>query len=217
MARILVVSSDQEDFRVLQAATAGQPHHLQHTASGLDGCIVAGLAQPDMVVIGERTTDQDGLSVMRHLRRSLNVDSLLVMPLEHDDTDRRIAAYEAGADDTLPRPLNVAEVGLRLRSLLRHRQEPASDCLTVGGLRLDRDARQLISDGRPVPLTPREYALLEALMVQPGRTFSADELLDAVWGVGSTGNVRVHIASLRRKVGGERIANVPGFGYRVVG
>lgn len=216
MARILVVSDNPTDYRTLEAAVAGQPHHIQHTASGLDGCLTAVQVRPDVVLVGEHTTDQDGLAVIRHLRHNLDVDSLLVMPLSEDSADKRIAAYEAGVDDTLPRPLNVAEVGLRLKALLRQRQQPMGDCLTIGALRLDRDARLLYVDGRPSPLTPREYALLEMLMTQPGKTFSAEELLDAVWGLGTTANVRVTVACLRRKVGSERIANVPGFGYRVV-
>ena len=106
MARFLVVSDNESDFRTLQAAVADQPHYLQHTASGLDGCLTAVQVQPDVVVVGERTSDQDGLSVVRHLRYNLGIESLLIMPLDQDDSARRMAAYEAGADDTLPTALN---------------------------------------------------------------------------------------------------------------
>ena len=140
----------------------------------------------------------------------------------------RIRCLDAGADDLLLKPFSFAELTARSRAILRRRRQAAQTLLQAGELRLDRLERTVVCGGDAVALTPKEFALLEALMLRRGNCCSKDELLRAVWPLtpASGANVLdVYINHLRRKLAEamegsgasvqSAIENVRGSGYRV--
>ena len=136
-----------------------------------------------------------------------------------------VRAIEQGADDHLGRPFHYAELVARLRGMMRRCcGETVLDQLRVGELLVDRRARSALVNGRPVGLSAKEFALLDALARDPRRVHTKAELLRDVWGYRSAGRTRTvdsHASRLRRKLqvcgAGERfVANVWGVGYRLL-
>jgi DNA-binding response OmpR family regulator len=228
MARILVISNQEKDFQVVQAAVIGEPHFVSHTRSGLQGVKLAQETMPDIVFISDRAEDLDGLSLCQYLRHNLQIPSLLIMLLDDFASENRLAAYKAGADELVEKPLSLAEMHLRLKALMRRipHAEVQSDRISVGRLTLDRTSCKLYVENRAIQLTPSEFNLLNYMMSNPGKIFSSEELLRNVWeyypGTGDPAIVRMQVMKLRNKI--EHDPSQPAFlqtvyrhGYRIVG
>jgi len=142
----------------------------------------------------------------------------VVILTARDAVDDRVAGLDAGADDYIVKPFDLKELEARLRAVLRRQAGHASSVIEHGRLSLDLVAHELRQDGVLVPLSPREFALLHALLERPGRVLSRAQLEERLYGWGEevgSNVVEVHIHSLRRKLGTELIRNVRGVGYRV--
>lgn len=228
MARLLVISSDAKDFHFVQAAVIGESHYVSHTTSGLQGVKLAQETMPDIVFISDRAEELDGLSLCEYLRHNLQLPSLLVLLQEKHSSETRVAAYKAGADDIVAKPMNLTEMHLRLRALMRRipHAEVKQDRVSVGCLTLDRTACMVYVKNRAIQLTPSEFNLLNHLMTSPGHIFSSEDLLRDVWnyypGTGDPAIVRMQVMKLRHKI--EQDPANPSFlqtvyrhGYRLVG
>ncbi len=228
MARMLVVSSEAKDFQMVQAAVIGESHFVSQTNSGLQGVKLAQETMPDLIFISDRAEDLDGLSLCEYLRHNLRLPSLLVMLLEDNSSESRVACYRAGADDIISKPMHLTEMHLRLKAMMRRisHAEAEQDRISVGCLTLDRSACTIYVKNRSIQLTPSEFNLLNHLMSNPGRIFSSEELLRDVWnyhpGTGDPAIVRMQVMKLRNKI--EQDPSEPNFlqtvyrhGYRFVG
>ncbi len=135
-----------------------------------------------------------------------------------DGVEDRIRGLDGGADDYLVKPANLQELAARLRALIRRARGEASPKLSAGDIELDPASREVSLRGVPVPLQPREFALLHELLLNAGRALSREQLEDRLysWGeeVGSN-TVEVHVHHLRRKLGPDAIRTVRGVGYLV--
>jgi DNA-binding response OmpR family regulator len=167
--------------------------------------------------------NKNGLDVCRELRAA-GVGTPILMLTARDTVDDVVAGLEAGADDYLKKPFAFRELRARLQSITRRRPGPGPLPLQVGDLILDTASREVVSDGRSIPLTNREYQVLLFLMQNPGRLLSRTMIEDNVWGHSSTGlsnSVDVHIKRLREKldVPGRPsiVETVRSVGYRLSG
>jgi DNA-binding response OmpR family regulator len=173
----------------------------------------------DVVVLDLGLPDEDGLGLLRELRSEIAV---LVVTARGEEPDR-VVGLELGADDYLVKPFSQRELVARIGAVLRRRapSQPAS-MLRFGPLAIDVAARETFVLSRPVSLTRLEYELLVFLASSPGRSFSREQLLGAVWGSSSEWQspetVSEHVYRLRHKLalgdGRPRIATVRGVGYR---
>jgi two-component system response regulator QseB len=130
----------------------------------------------------------------------------------------RIAGLDAGADDYLVKPFDLDELLARTRAVIRRREGRARPEVTYGALMLDPVRRVVEFRGVDVQLSAREFAVLEALMREPGAVVSRDKLEDAVYGWGEevgSNSIEVHLHHLRRKLAPQLIRNVRGVGYRI--
>ena len=171
----------------------------------------------DLLLLDLGLPGREGLAVLKGLRARGSTLPVVILTAR-DAVDDRVAGLDAGADDYIVKPFDLKELEARLRAVLRRQAGHASSVIEHGRLSLDLVAHELRQDGVLVPLSPREFALLHALLERPGRVLSRAQLEERLYGwgeeVGST-VVEVHIHSLRRKLGTELIRNVRGVGYRV--
>ena len=176
--------------------------------------------RPAAVVLDVGLPGLDGIEVVKQLRAEQDWTPVLLVTARDDEVDR-IVGLELGADDYVTKPFSPRELVARVTSVLR-RSSGATELarpLVAGRVRLDVGARRAFSDGVEVALTATEFDVLAHLMQRPGRVFSREELLTAVWGyavAAGTRTVDVHIAQLRAKLGaGNPVRTVRGVGYGV--
>ncbi len=186
-----------QDGRAAEAALAGDVYDLLLLDLGLPG--------------------REGLAVLKGLRGRGSVLPVVILTAR-DAVDDRVAGLDAGADDYVVKPFDLKELEARLRAVLRRRAGRASSVIEHGRLTLDLASHELRRDGVPVSVSPREFALLHALLERPGRVLSRAQLEERLYGWGEevgSNVVEVHIHSLRRKLGADLIRNVRGVGYRI--
>jgi two-component system response regulator QseB len=160
----------------------------------------------------------DGLSLLKRLRQRGNPLPVLIITAR-DAVSDRVAGLNLGADDYLVKPFDLQELVARVHALARRQAGRARPRIALGPLCLDPVAREVRLDERPIALSPREYALLEALLETPGAVLSRDELEERLYGWDeevASNALEVHVHNLRRKLGAAWIRNVRGVGYKVV-
>lgn len=219
--RVLVVDDDETLREIIASYLAAAGAVVDEAGDSVTGLRSAAEHPPDLVVLDRMIPGVDGIAVARRLREA--GDTPIIMLTALGETEHRIAGLEAGVDDYLAKPFSPRELVLRTAAILRRRaQESSAVDVTIGRLRLNAAAREIVLDGEPLALTGREYELLAYLLRRPGRTVSRETLRDEVWGwsVGDASTVTVHVRRLREKI--ERdpsdpriIATVWGVGYRL--
>jgi len=175
----------------------------------------------DLGVLDLGLPDGSGLELLRALRSTSRLP-VIVVTGRGAEADRG-AGLEIGADDYLVKPFSQRELVARIHAVLRRSQPPdLPTVLRVGALRIDCAARQASVDGAALTLRPKEYALLEMLAAAPGRVFSAEQLLERIWGSSwqQPATVVEHVYRLRGKLAdlpgpAPRITTVRGYGYRL--
>lgn len=169
----------------------------------------------DLVLLDLGLPGKDGIEVLRRLRaRKKNMPVIIITA--RDDVEDRIKGLDAGADDYVVKPFDLDELAARMRSALRRSAGQAEPGIEVLGVRINPATKEVTRDGRPVMLSTREYALVEALMLRPGMILSRAQLEERMYGWGEeieSNTVEVYIHSVRRKLGTNFIQNVRGVGY----
>ena len=147
----------------------------------------------------------DGEEALEYVRN--NEYDIILLTAKGDDMDK-ILGLEYGADDYITKPFNILEVKARMKAILRRnssmeKKAPKSNVITAGDMKIDCDSRNLYIAGKEINLTAKEFDLLEMLAVNPGKVYSRDNLLKAVWGQDYSGDGRtvdVHMRRLREKI-----------------
>jgi two-component system response regulator QseB len=160
---------------------------------------------------------KDGFAVLAGLRGRKERVPVLILTARDAVADR-VRGLDAGADDYLVKPFDLDELAARMRAVLRRNAGRAEPLVTHGALTLDPVTREVAHHGRAVPVSAREFALLEALLQRPGATLSRAQLEDRLYGWGeevASNAVEVHIHNLRKKLGEGLIRTVRGIGYAI--
>lgn len=178
--------------------------------------------KPELVLLDLMLPEEDGLSVLRRLRKDPATRDVPVIILSAKGTEfDKVLGLDNGADDYLPKPFGMMELLSRIRAVLRRsagRRPPEE--YAAGDLVVHPASRQTLVRGKEVLLTPKEFEILRLLISRPGHVLSRSQIQDQVWGIeylGETRTVDVHIRTLRQKLGpcGDRIETVRGVGYRL--
>jgi len=177
----------------------------------------AALATPlhDVLLLDLGLPRKDGLDVLTAMRRRNDSRPVLVITARDAVTDR-VAGLDAGADDYLVKPFDLDELAARIRALGRRTAGRAAPSLRHGDITLDPASREVTRAGEAVALSPREFALLEALMTRPSAVLSRAQLEERLYGWDEpveSNAVEVHLHALRRKLGADTIRNVRGVGW----
>jgi DNA-binding response OmpR family regulator len=215
-----------EDDDAISGPVAGdlrRQHHVVEVADdGRAGLEYASSGVYDVIVLDIMLAGVDGLEICRR-SRAAKVDSMIVMLTAKDAIHEKVAALDAGADDYVPKPFDLAELSARIRALGRRRAEERNPVMEHGGLRLDPQSRSCTFRDHPLDLTPTEFMILATLMRNPSQVFSRAMLLDKVAPFErETGDsaIKTHITNIRRKAraaGAKRdlVVSVYGAGYRL--
>ena len=179
-------------------------HHYTVDAvhNGEDALHYARSQRYDGIIMDIMMPKMDGLQVLAQLRKEGNTAPVLLLTAKAEVEDR-IQGLDAGADDYLPKPFVMGELLSRVRAMLRRRDTYTPDVLSIANLRLDQSRFTLETPNGSCSLSRLEYQLMELFMANPGITFSADNLLERVWGCDSdaeVGRVWVYISFLRKKL-----------------
>ena len=179
-------------------------HHYAVDAvhNGEDALHYARSQRYDGIILDIMMPKMSGLEVLSQLRREGNTVPVMLLTAKAEVEDR-IRGLDAGADDYLPKPFAMGELLSRVRAMLRRRDTYTPDVLSLTNLRLDQSRFMLETPSGSCNLSRLEYQLMELFMANPGITFSADSLLERVWGCDSeaeVGSVWVYISYLRKKL-----------------
>jgi DNA-binding response OmpR family regulator len=226
---ILVVDDDAKIVRLVRTYLERDGFSVVTAADGPAALDAIERHRPALVVLDLMLPELDGRAVIRAVRSddASAATPILVLSARGSTIDR-IAGFEDGADDYLPKPFSPAELVLRVKSILRRAAAaaPATGSrapVTFADLVVDADRFEVTRDGQPIPLTRVEFRLLTTLIEAGGRVLTRDQLLDAVYGQDQSEvldrTVDVHIGRLRDKLGDDAerpryVATVRGIGYR---
>jgi two-component system KDP operon response regulator KdpE len=221
VSRVLVVDDDPHLLRALRISLRAAGHDVLTAPDGATALRAAVGGHPDVVVLDLGLPDLDGTEVLAGLRPWFT-GPVLVLSARSDSRDK-VDALDAGADDYVTKPFDMAELLARLRAAVRRGStEPGAAVVRTDHFTVDLAARQVRVGDDLVRLTPTEWALLSELVRAPGRLVGQRELLHSVWGPAyekETNYLRVYLAQLRRKLepdpGNPRYLHTePGMGYR---
>jgi two-component system KDP operon response regulator KdpE len=219
---VLVVDDEPQIRRAMRTSLDAHGYAVRTVGTGEEAILLAAEQGPDLMLLDLELPDLDGTDVIRRVRSFSDVP-IIVLSVRDRQADK-VAALDAGADDYVSKPFGVEELLARLRAALRRRvaaDEPLPT-LMFGNLTVDLPRRLVTIEGERVHLTRTEYALLEALVGDPGKLLTHRWLLGRVWGPGyaeETHYLRVYVRALRRKLGDDAAAprlilTEPGVGYR---
>jgi DNA-binding response OmpR family regulator len=215
--RILLVEDDPMIGKTLYAALQQDGYAVDWVKDGQAARVALDTADDAyaLVLLDLGLPKKSGLELLRDLRRAGNKVRVLIVTARDAVTDR-VAGLDAGADDYLVKPFSLDELAARMRAVLRRDVARGDNVLTNGDIALDPAARTVTRDGAAVDLSPREFALLAALLERPGTALSKTQLEERLYGWGDeveSNAIEVHVHNLRRKLGADAIRTVRGVGY----
>jgi two-component system, OmpR family, response regulator ResD len=216
---VLLIEDDQSIGRLVRSYLERNGYRVVWVRSGEEGMIELGRHGVRIVVLDIGLPGIDGFDVCKKIRARSSVP--IVMLTARDEEPDRVAGLEVGADDYLTKPFSPRELAARIKAVLRRTESGSqAEVLTLGDVVVQRGAREVTVEGRPVELTVKEFDLLAWLIEHAGIVFSREQLLDRVWGIsylGGTRTVDVHVAQVRRKLARpDLIRTVRGAGYKAV-
>lgn len=221
--RILVAEDEPDAARMLAKGLREQAFAVDVVGDGERACLAAELTDYDALILDVMLPLRSGLSVCRHLREA-GIAVPILMLTARDAVECRVEGLDSGADDYLVKPFAFDELMARLRAIIRRGGRPIlAERLEIGALALDTRARRATFHGAAIPLTAREYALLEHLARRAGQVVGRAEIAEHVWeeSYDPVSNViDVYVQRLRRKLatvsGGQIIETRRGEGYQLV-
>lgn len=202
--RILVVEDDPAVRNSLARALRLEGYEPELHEEGMSAIRSLQVSAPDAIVLDLQLPDVDGIEICRRLRSSGDATPIL-MVTARDAVDDRVAGLDAGADDYLVKPFDLAELFARIRALLRRRgpREGESDVLRFGDVSLNLSTREAHRGSREFALTRVEFDLLELFLRHPRQVLTRELILDRVWGYNfdtGTNSLAVYVGYLRRKL-----------------
>jgi DNA-binding response OmpR family regulator len=215
--RVLLIEDDRMIGQSLVHALRDDGHGVDWVRDGISGeTALSGSAEAySLILLDWNLPGRSGITLLRDLRQRGLATPVLVITARESAEDM-VAGLDSGADDYLIKPFEIAVLRARIRALVRRRAGTPHQRLAAAGVELDLATRKVLSGGKPVHLTPREFTLLQALLERPGTVLSRQQLEERIygWDEGVVSNaIEFLIHSLRRKLGPDVVQNVRGVGW----
>lgn len=218
MMRILVVEDDKRLAAALQRGLEAEGFAVDVAPNGTDGHWMATTNDYDLFILDIMLPGINGLRLCADLRARGIATPILMLTAKDGELDEA-EALDTGADDFLSKPFSYTVLLARVRALLRRASSLTSTILRAGEIELDPATRVCTRGGVPVPLTAKEFAVLDYLLRRVGEVVPKADILEHVWDFAYEGGpnvVEVYVSALRRKLGEHAIETIRGGGYRMV-
>ncbi|MBR8831783.1 MAG: Alkaline phosphatase synthesis transcriptional regulatory protein SphR [Chroococcopsis gigantea SAG 12.99] len=220
--KILLIEDDDRIADPLVEVLSEQNYVVELASDGQLGFELATASTYDLILLDIMLPKLDGLSLCRRLREKGDQTPILMLTAR-DLIGDRVAGLDVGADDYLVKPYNIEELLARVRALMRRGVTSLPPVLEAAGVSLNPSTCEVFYRGNPVPLSPKEYGLLELFLRHNNRVFSRTQIIDQLWTLDQfpeEATVKAHIRSLRQKLKGagapeDLIETVYGLGYRL--
>ncbi len=222
LSQVLIVEDDPALAELLVWNFSKEGYNVRQTGDGEEALLLAQELHPDVILLDWMLENLSGIEVCRRLRRTSGLENVpVIMLTARGEEDDRIRGLETGADDYITKPFSPRELMARVNAVLRRvRPALASDVLEYADIRMDLASYKVARAGTSIAIGPTEFRLLRHFLESPGRVFSREQLLDAVWGHDSDNELRtvdVHIRRLRQAInasgGADVIRTVRSAGY----
>jgi DNA-binding response OmpR family regulator len=217
--RILIVEDEKKLLDILQRSLKSDGYLVDGVGTAFDGLEYIKSYHYDLIIIDLQLPDGTGTSLLKQVRELGHSMPALILTAR-SDLDSKVENFQAGADDYVIKPVAMAELAIRVQALLRRGPALLENVLKVANLEINRLTRQVKRGGKRIELSPKEYSLLEYLILHSGRILSRSMIVEKIWDQsfeGLTNIVDVYIGHLRRKIdeGQEPklIRTVRGLGY----
>ncbi|MFO0909854.1 MAG: response regulator transcription factor [Isosphaeraceae bacterium] len=216
--RVLVIEDEPDLLRALVQALREEGYAADQAHDGTEGLFKAESTEYEAVVLDLMIPGVDGLELLRRLRKKRKTPVLILTA--RDGVSDRVKGLDAGADDYMVKPFALTELLARLRALIRRSAGQADPVIRIGDVAIDTSTRTVCREGVEIPLTAREYALVELLAVYRGKLITRSMIYDRLFGDDDdtlSNVVEVHVSHIRKKLGKDFIQTRRGQGYQVGG
>lgn len=220
MEKILIADDEQLMRQLVIDFLKPEGYEILEASDGKEALDIYDKEHLDLILLDVMMPGYDGWTVCREIRRESTVP-IMMLTAKGEEIDQ-LFAYDLGADEYITKPFSPKILVAKIKALLRRSQNEQETHEADDGVAIDRDARQVVIDGKNVDLSPTEYKLLNYLMSNTGKALSRRQILNQVWNYDYYGDLRTvdtHINRLRIKLGdkGRYIRTVRGYGYRYDG
>jgi DNA-binding response OmpR family regulator len=217
VSRVLIVEDEPRFASFLEKGLAANGYTTKVVGDGQSATLVASDDEFDLMILDLGLPDVDGLEVLRRVRQR-GVELPVVILTARDDIEDKVSGLDAGASDYITKPFSLEELLARVRARLRDESRVEPTVLEAGDVVLDLRTRRATAAGETVPLTAREFTMLETFLRHSDQVLSKEQLLSHVWGYDydpGSNVVEVYVGYLRKKLGSDLIETVRGMGYRL--
>lgn len=217
--KVLIVEDDKSLSDMLKRGLEAQSYAVDIASDGGEGSFMGKSYEYSVILLDYSLPKKDGLAVCRDIRAAGKTTPIIFLSI-NDATETKVAALNSGADDYLVKPFSFEELQARLRALNRRPHTTKKQILTLGDIILDIDSHTVTRAGYKIPLTRKEFGVLEYLMQHQGTVVSRVLIMEYVWTADTdllSNTVETHISNVRKKLGvsngPDYITNIPGRGY----
>jgi two-component system OmpR family response regulator len=221
VSHLLLIEDDSDLASGLNASLAQSGYDVTHLTSGGDAVAACDGSNYDVVVLDLGLPDIDGIEALKRMREKGLRAPVLILTAR-DGLKDRVNGLDAGADDYLGKPFELMELEARVRALLRRTRAGDPEAMKFGSISFDNTERQMFVKGKPLLLTAREIAVLEALLAKAGRIVSKENIFSSIYDMesdASTSAIEVYVSRVRKKLdaagAGVGIRVLRGLGYRL--